>query len=140
MNNRKVYKKCKKHIFSMLYKSYPKPIDIDGFNIEGRDTPKSKRKLVNYYDVMKSWESGYSSGDGNPFQEELDLYCYTINEMAKEGIISFDRQREGKTRFFYNCVLSTEAVSKTDILMFEPNFYGFGIRLKPLFDLIRRNF
>ncbi|EIU6870796.1 hypothetical protein [Vibrio parahaemolyticus] len=140
MENRKIYKKCKRVIFNILYKSYPKPVDIDAFNIEGENTPRSIRKLVNYYDVMKSWENGCSSGEDNPFQLELDLYCFTIREMGKEGIISFDEPSSNSARIFYNCVLSTTTMNKTDIFMVEPNFYGFGIRLKPIFDRIRRFF
>jgi len=135
--NKAIYTKCKKVILRKLRCEFPKPVDIDFLYIEGENVPKHERKLCNYDDAIKSWDNGFSSGN-DPIQPELNLYKDTINSMVNEGLISHESVVAEDTRLYKRCKLTPNGEKKSDhILMIEPNFYGFGVRIRPLIDSIR---
>ncbi|WP_154174210.1 hypothetical protein [Vibrio metoecus] len=135
MSNKAAYKKSRKVILKLLNDSFPTPVDIDIFYIEGK-TPPSDRKLKNYNDVMRSWDNGYSFDD-NPIQNELYIYRETLRVLVDEGLVSHETEDKDNRRLYVRCKLTPKGqnssfASDSEILMLEPNFYGIGIRLRVL--------
>ncbi|WP_286292788.1 hypothetical protein [Vibrio apostichopi] len=136
MSNKVAYKKSRKVILKLLNDSFPTPVDIDIFYIEG-ETPPADRKLKNYNDVTRSWDNGYSFDD-NPIQNELYIYRETLRVLVDEGLVSHETEDKENRRLYVRCKLTPKGqnsslASGSELLMLEPNFYGIGIRLRVLF-------
>ncbi len=138
MSNKNIYIKSKEVILEKLQREFPKPIDIDIFYIEDKD---SERILKNYDDVMRSWDIGYDF-DNNPIQEELYIYRETLRSLVEDKLIVHDSEDSAHRRFYNRCRISshgrTESLKVEDnLLMLEPNVYGVGIRLRVLFRKVK---
>lgn len=109
MSNKAAYKKSRKVILKLLNDSFPTPVDIDIFYIEG-ENPPSDRKLKNYNDVMHSWDKGYSYND-NPIQNELYVYRETLRVLVDEGLVSHESEDQKNRRLYVRCKLTPKGQS-----------------------------
>lgn len=138
MSNKKIYIKSKGVILEILQREFPKPIDIDIFHIEDKN---SERILKNYDDVMRSWNIGYDF-DNNPIQEELYIYRETLRSLVEDKLIVHDTEDCEHRRRYNRCRLSPHGrieslKAEENLLMLEPNFYGIGIRLRVLLRKVK---
>jgi hypothetical protein len=109
--NIETFRKCAGVVLNQLHHSFPCPISIDVFYIEG--DPRSGNALVNYGDEMRCWTDLGNSVDSNPVKSEINVYLNTIHFLVREGYVSVSvlPQHGQHQRLFEEAVLTTKGLA-----------------------------
>ncbi len=83
--NIETFRKCAGVVLSQLHHSFPIPITIDVFYVEGN--PRKGNVLVNCDDEMRCWSEPGNSSGRNPVKSEINVYLNTIHFLIKEGYV-----------------------------------------------------